>query len=350
MESEQEISAEDTIDPFVLKRATDWGDLVENKVLMKDKLLKAVDPVTSNQALVASVDVALPKASLPRVTALWFSAATLGIHIRFPQTQLHLFCYELYYSFYWTCFITLLSVLELVSPFIEIPRCDFAAKQPIAAVHHFAFPITMTAVCFVSVTLQLIDVIIYFNCAPIIDFRNDRTKLLADNTHSWVGSCGICCVICMLDFIIYFGTNGNSPRLSRMLFPVILISRQENARLIIEGFFRVFRQTLFIIGLLLLIINFMGLLGLFLFVNMSRSVGVDDFIRFRNAFMTCLHCFASRPSVLFTVNPYIQQSNAPPYFFVVLTLMADILVGTLIVAVANRYSLCIVYVSFMLIC
>jgi hypothetical protein len=327
----------DQFDPFILGRAADWEDIVENNALLTDAALVMVDPSATKKDTIGEVASSLTPAAIGTLTALWFEEAVNGCHIRFPLTEQQLDCYKLFESYLWTSFMLVLSLIELFGAFVEVPGCDYHGDIVVgAAVKQFASSSTITAVNMVCVTVQMADVFLWYRSSPSHFIRDDKTRLVADHTYRWMIIRGICCAVCFIDFLAYFIADGNSPRFSRCLFPVILISRQENTRLIIEGFLIVIERTLFVIALLIGILNFYSLMGLFLFRNMARELGIQTFDSYRIAFTTCLHCFASRPTVLFTLSPYVVASNAAPYFFVSMTMVADLLIGTLLVAIANR--------------
>jgi hypothetical protein len=327
--------------PFVVQRASDWEDIVDNNVLLTDAALDMIDPKITKKDTVFAVANALPPKAMGEVTAVWFDEAVNGCHIRLPHAEFQVFCYRVFGSHMWTTFMLWTSVVQLLSIFFESPGCDFTGSVPgqVAAVAGYASSNTMTAVAIVTVLLQMMGIWMWYNSSPPELVYSDSSRLAADYGYRWPIIRGVCCTICLLDFIIYFGLNGESPRFSRCLFPVILISRQENSRLIVEGFLAVLKKTLFVIVLLAGILIFVAMLGLFLFRNMSRELGVLAFSTYLRSFYTVLHCFASRPTVLFILKSYVVESNAAPFFFVGETMVADLLIGTLLVATANRFGI-----------
>jgi hypothetical protein len=177
---------------------------------------------------------------------------------------------------------------------------------------------------------------IYF-AEIVIDYRIGVTRRKQSWTSylsSWTCLRFVSLLLILLDCIVFFA-NHRTGRISRALFPFLIISRDEQLRKILHGVLRSFRKSTPVYLLLGAVLAMWTLLGYFLL----QRVSIDSARRFNNlyqSFGTILQCFSSSPFALFVVVPYAEEySRGIQFFFLLVTLSTELLVVNLIVAVGN---------------
>jgi hypothetical protein len=103
----------------------------------------------------------------------------------------------------------------------------------------------------------------------------------------------------------------------------------------LQGMFIAMTQTYSIMLLLILTIGIWGYSGFLIFRNLD-SVEKNRFATIYESVLTCLRVFASRTFSILAINPYYEQSHISAIFFVSLTIGADLLAGSLLIAVGTR--------------
>lgn len=93
--------------------------------------------------------------------------------------------------------------------------------------------------------------------------------------------------------------------------------------------------SLFVQGVLFVVLFVWGSAGFFLFHN----IDVDNkFSTFFSSILTTLHCYSSRPTVLYVLNPFfLDNIFGTAFWAVTLSIVADIMVTSLIIAMGKRY-------------
>jgi hypothetical protein len=104
----------------------------------------------------------------------------------------------------------------------------------------------------------------------------------------------------------------------------------------LQGMLLATKQASGVFLLLLTTLAVWSYAGFLLFRNIDPSEGQTRFDNIFESLLTCLHIFASRTFSILALNPYYERSHASAFFFVSLTIGADLLCGSLLIAVGTR--------------
>lgn len=274
------------------------------------------------------------------ITGVWFNDAVHGRRPEFPQSAYHLQCLQYLRSRSVLLIISGLMVLLMIGPFTEEPVCARSLEISKAAFVNYRgnwyttrfflsiFDIGMMMVFFA-------DLAVAYVVDPWPWFPTYVRGDAGVAQRRWTLCRFLCCCSVVLDCLIFLGTRSRS-RVSRCLFPLIFISRRENLKRMLEGVLFSAYSSLFIQMALVFSIITWGCTGYMTF----RTLPIDGgrFSTLPESILTTLHCYSSRPSVLYALNPFFNHGFvSSATFFVTLTMVADIVCTTLIIAIARRF-------------
>lgn len=282
--------------------------------------------------------------TFPAQVAIWFKTALHGVNIRYPQNEGEFKFYKVFESATWGNIIAVGTWCLIIGPFIAKPFCDYGEREHYLDLDD-GFKIsrggialgTLSVLYTIIVGLQWVDVWLWIKSTSWETIIHDKTRLNMDKTHIWCLVRMICSTALFIDCATFFFFAA-SPRVTRCLSPIILISRRENLKIIMEGFFMSFRQSLPVLRVLFVVLVLWACVGFFCFRNIvTAGAATQPFASYGTALLTCLHCYASRPTVLYRLNPLWEENDISALYFVFLTVFADIIIGSFILAVGNRY-------------
>lgn len=121
----------------------------------------------------------------------------------------------------------------------------------------------------------------------------------------------------------------------RCLYPLLLISRDQNYKELVKGLFFSIRHTWVVYSLLLSLLVGFSFVGFFLFHRVDTSAG--HFQNIGTSFAVVLHCFTSSPYSLFVVDPFFAVNNAVLLFFLLLSYSTEVFCIGLILATGTFF-------------
>jgi hypothetical protein len=163
--------------------------------------------------------------------------------------------------------------------------------------------------------------------------RRTNKRTLFRFLTSWTWLRLFASVLILLESIVSLtnrAQNFQNIRLIRTLYPVLLLSRDQNYKELLKGMFHSVRGSALVYVFLLVLLTMFTLVGYFIFHRFSTHA--QHFETLFSAFGTVLHCFTSAPYALHVVEPYTAISQASQIFFVLLTYSTEVLCISLIVA------------------
>lgn len=154
--------------------------------------------------------------------------------------------------------------------------------------------------------------------------------------REWLVLRTVCVLTIFVDCILFFKWR-NNPRFSRCLFPILLITRRKNLLIIVHGLIYSARRSVFVQSVLASVIIVWGLIASLTFRQLETNDGNYRFSSVVRSIFTTLHCYSARPIVLPTLNPYfVHGYYATGVYFVLLSIVADIMCSSLIISVGKR--------------
>lgn len=335
------------IEPSICKRQDEWGDILDNKALMEDSQLFEVDRSFDNMYLIRSLRQKLSTRSIAQLSKTWFDTAVHGTHIRIPQAERDLSKYLTYESIPWSVLVNISVWFLVIGPFLASPFCGYSEPYHVINIDdgitggsgnsNGGIPIgLLSALYLICSLIQLYDVYLWFKSTSWDILVNDRSRLQIDKSHIWTSVRGIVSLAIFMDCTVYFFLT-TIPRITRCLAPIVLIARRENLKLIIEGFIMSLRESLPVLRMLTLVLIMWAFVGFVVFRRIDSSAQYSHFGTYPNSLLTTLHCFASRPTVLYRVLILWDRTESSALYFVLLTVFADMIVGAFLVAVGNRH-------------
>ncbi len=325
-----------SIDPHILEVAEDYKDLEGNLWV---ESVPYSDPNYSNEKVFAVtkevVETSEDEFIKIKLVSTWFKCMVDGgIRIFYPQNDDQIRYYYVYFAAsYWNNLIIIATVFLLIGPFVTQPVC-YVSSPSFANDGLMIF--SGFYVCFLF--LHVLDFFILWKSSPVNIVFGFASTVPHDFNIQWSIMHLIATIIIIIDLFVYFSDQYN-PRIMRCLFPVIYIAKRINLKSLLGGLYTSVVQTIKVYRLLILILLLFSSLGFVLFgQNDHYHSNGTHWSTFLYSFLTCLHCFTSRPSVLYRIKALVDAGDSVSviYFFVALTLFADILFTAIIIGTGNK--------------
>lgn len=331
------------IDPELLKVQIEWADLLMHDDIQIFKPLKCGD---------------LTKSQLSTVAASWFNDGVLGWKIDYPQNETQLKCYIFTRSRRFLQIYTFFFFLHIFTPFFGEPNCSWSDT-----VHNRTIDLWDTdggqfMSLFAINFLGFICVIIY--CFEISmrlyvnnSLRGTHTHVLPWYKDNWIFIRLVCCFFLLIDILMFIFTQ-RPVRFGRALLPFIYISRRNSLRQMFHGLWLAFLNSFGILSFLFAVVLLWTFGGYILFrgvdvtnysdiyenlyvnITESQEQHLNRFDTPYEAFLTSLFAATSRSFNILVLNPYFSVTAASTVFFVSLTIIADLIIINLMIAIGNR--------------
>lgn len=325
--------------PELLRRQKDWEDILDNSALLEDPQLHV--ETDNDRENVKEARNTLSVISSAKLAFVWFTSAKHCLNIKIPKTESEFRNYGIYQSSAWGWVVFLCTVVLLAGPFLAQPECTFSVDYHIyrsskdqSDQKTTGIPVYVLSGLYLScMIVQNIDVYLWCKSSSWVNLFDGKTRMNIETNHIWVFVKGLSAFAIFMDCFLYYFLS-TTPRITRCLAPVLYISRSENMKAIVEGFLTAIRKALPVFQMLVLVLMLWAFFGLYFFQRLDIA---RHFVSYFSALLTCLHCFSSRPTVLDRILQLWHFTNASAFYFVILTLFADMIVGTFLVAVGNKY-------------
>lgn len=329
----------------MLRRQDDWADIYDNIAIQSDSRLRHIVGGHSEKDYVFKSRDALSESSKSKLAYVWFKSARHSSQIKYPQSESEFSNYKIYQSSKWEWLVFSATLIQIIGPFFASPFCGYSTDYHIiSTTHDDAFssptagiPIGMLSGLYMLLSVfQITDLYMWCKSTSWEFVFNDKFRMVAETGHVWAFLRFFSAAAIFWDCFLYFFL-GTTPRITRCLSPVLYISRRENLKAIVEGFVTSFHEALPVFRMLVLVLAMWAFVGFYMFQRIDDSSRQIHFSTYTFSLMTCLHCFSSRPTVLYRILQLWENSNVSALYFVILTVFADLIVGAFLVAVGNRY-------------
>eukprot|EP00597_Dinobryon_sp_UTEXLB2267_P018370 CAMPEP_0201110792 /NCGR_PEP_ID=MMETSP0812-20130820/72008_1 /ASSEMBLY_ACC=CAM_ASM_000668 /TAXON_ID=98059 /ORGANISM="Dinobryon sp., Strain UTEXLB2267" /LENGTH=1526 /DNA_ID=CAMNT_0047373441 /DNA_START=279 /DNA_END=4859 /DNA_ORIENTATION=+ len=315
----------------IVKEQQDWISLLRNQNIRQQENPNYFDHIQQGvQTVIDSVD----KKHHAVIASIWFHDAINGHTVDYPQGAHSISVQALLFSksFLFETLLYTFVVVQMVCIFFFVPRCsrDVEADTGESLISRESLSIFELVCSF----LYIIDV--------LVDMYVHRTRRSKASWYLYLTSWSLVRVMCSIlipvnCIFILSGksTDQENASVVRCLYPILLISRDENYKELVKGLFVSIRNTWMVYCLLLSLLTSFTFLGYFLF----HPVGTDanHFANIATSFAVVLHCFTSAPYSLFVVNPYFSVSNASVLFFLLLSYSTEVFCIGLILATGTFF-------------
>jgi hypothetical protein len=221
----------------------------------------------------------------------------------------------------------IIVLAQVLSVFVITPRC-FSQSDVVDG---------RGAVSRKNLAVFDIFCVLFYIFDVLIDFfvrgRRTNKRTLFRFLTSWTWLRLFASVLIMLESIVSLTNhahNFKNIRLIRTLYPVLLLSRDQNYKELLKGMFHSIKGSALVYAFLFVLLAIFTLVGYFVFHRFSTHA--QHFETLLSAFGTVLHCFTSAPYALHVVEPYNAVSQVSQVFFVLLTYCTELLCISLVVA------------------
>eukprot|EP01039_Chlorochromonas_danica_P000003 gene3-3_t len=313
---------------------------------------------------------------------LWLVDSVEGERLSYPTTRKELVSLRILKDQLFIRFYYIITISQILAIFLIVPRCDLTSSPqgagqsvlPRLALNIFNLICSLFYLVEAGLHIYAIEspelVIVqrYVRAASTASSSstspppsNDQTKgnVTATTTkgngvsgkggggstntisgvifQSWTGLrilIAICIFFKSLLPIVSPNSEANNFRLLRCLYPVMLITRNQNHVDILKAIALSFRESKAVYKLLLALLFLFSMVGYWLFHRLSTEA--DRFGNILISFLTVLHCATAAPFSLYVLTPYYTDySMVTPIFFVLLSYAIEILCINLIVAAGS---------------
>lgn len=217
-------------------------------------------------------------------------------------------------------------LIQMLSIFFHVPECPRTVEADVGS-----SLVSRNALAVFELTVSLLYIVDVLLDIFVIRGRREEKKTFL----SWITVRLICSLLIPLSSILTLaGVTDESHASIRSLYPLLLISRDENYKQLMKGLLVSVRNTWMVYGLLLSLLIGFSLSGFYLFHRVETNASHFDDIF--SSFAVVVHCFTSAPYSLFVVNPYLQ-SGISPLFFVLLSYSTEVFCIGLILATGTYF-------------
>lgn len=311
------------------------GTELKNKQTEWSELLQYDEIIVKNIPENSITDISLRC----ELAALYYMDAVKGRMIDYPQSPSEVWCYRITRSSRFMVLFSLITLLNMVLPFLAQPYCAWTSdKENNGVIEEYG---SSDASNYLSRdTLWIISVIslcvFYFEVSSRYYAGYSVRTLEGYFSDRWLVFRFVACVALTAD---YWGSHkdGGVYTLSTACIPFLYISRRHSLRQIVEGVIFAARKCVDVFLLLLFLILLWSLVGYLIFHNID--VEDDEYSKFDNlseSFYMCIQTFATRSFLPFVLKPYYAANPISALFFVSLTIVTDLLCTALIIATGNR--------------
>jgi hypothetical protein len=293
-----------SIDPSLRKKQEEWVDAISKASLddYEDRGESSVANVTDRYKL----------------GSMWLMDAIVARGVDFPQNNYEFMLYQISRSAWLRFVYNLACIAQIVVPFFAAPGCEFAVGK--------------TQDKFIVV--DVICLVVYLFDLGLVFSVNPANKKLSKKP--WSAFRLFCCFLLFLECIAFASADFAGVRIVRCVFPLILISRRSNLQKILQGTLTAGIRSAMVLIALFSVILLWSFVGFLVFRDINpEDGGVQRYDTFSYALFTTLHCFTSRPYCLMAMKPYFELNEFAAVFFVTLTLSADLICISLIIAIAS---------------
>ena len=281
------------------------------------------------------------------LTRLWFHQAIQGSAIFFPSNRTELALYQIRQSLPYRFFIDACVVYLLLSPTIMPHQClteeNNAENTVIVASLFIIF----------CCLIQFMDIYIGYRTTHWTrmtesDVNNSlilnrlfpyspSNHIQFDHNLNWQRVRCITAFVIILNSIAHMARR-DIPNLCRIIIPLLLIAKREDLKQLLHGMYYASKKVTRLLRLAVIFVFVWAFLG-FCFLRRYSVGTVSDEVRFSTysqALYACVHCMLSRPTVLYRLKPIFVENNYSSFYFVVLTLLGDIMLTTIIISMGTR--------------
>ena len=325
-----------TIDPHILEVAGDYKELHDNTFV--DSVPYSNPNYTNEKVFAATkelLETTKDETVKMQLVSTWFKCMVDGgIRILYPESVNQIrFYYTHFAADYWRKILIIATIFLLIGPFVTQPVC-YVSSSSFANEGLLFFSIVYVSFLF----LHILDFFMLCKSSPINEVFNFASTAPHDFNIQWSIMHFIATVIIIIDLFVYFSDPYN-PRIMRCLFPVIYIAKRINLKSLLGGLYMSILQTTKVYRLLILILIFFSILGYVLFGEKDQEFSNGThWSTISYSFLTCLHCFSSKPSVLYRIKALFDAGDNVSVinFFVVLILFTDVLFTAVIIATGKK--------------
>eukprot|EP00601_Ochromonadales_sp_CCMP2298_P003330 CAMPEP_0173187618 /NCGR_PEP_ID=MMETSP1141-20130122/10810_1 /TAXON_ID=483371 /ORGANISM="non described non described, Strain CCMP2298" /LENGTH=439 /DNA_ID=CAMNT_0014111477 /DNA_START=153 /DNA_END=1469 /DNA_ORIENTATION=+ len=269
----------------------------------------------------------LPERHRLKVASSWLSDGIHARHIDYPQTVREVLLFRLSRSPYLRMAYNISAVTQIALTFFDVAQCDYQYETGHNAL--FRDNGAPTRMCLTILDLLFLGV---FGFDLFLKYSINPTKKSLQN-KPWSTFRLAICLFVLIDCCVFF-LQPTSPRLMRCVFPFLLISRRNNLKLMAQGLLVSAYKALPVVKALVSLLIVWGFVGFLYFRDTDND---NAFSNPAEGTATALHCFTSRPYVLKALNTIYPNNQASALYFVGLSLAADVLCISLIVAVGAKH-------------
>lgn len=244
----------------------------------------------------------------------WLKDAFHARPIDFPRSDTELYYHKVARSRWFRFLFDLTVAIQvLITVFFSTNVC----ATPLSGNAEILFLLT-----------NLFSIFVYLADLALAFGINSSSKKITRKPFSFLRL--VFCILLLVDLFSYTNLKYYRFRVIRSIYPFFFISRRTNMKRMLQATFAAAWKSRPVIIALMSILLLWGFLGFFIFSGL-----VVPTPRFETPWagtFTCLHVFTSRPFALISMNPYFEQMQSAPFFFVTLTIAADLICIALIVA------------------
>lgn len=319
--------------------------------VMHHKEAHGLDKLTTvDYVMFAHCKSTLSQPSQLKVACLWLMDSLRGAQINYPISDSQLASLQILKSRQFSAFIYVITILQVMAIFLVVPRC-LLTSSPEGAGKSAIPRLALNIFDIICAFFYLIEACLHIHAiespqlavARAADSAERRTAFTV-LTQSWTGLRVLCTLLIVIKGIVPIAqpSNGlNNIRLVRCIFPVLLVTRNDNYIDIMKGIGLSFRESKPVYKLFATIIFLFSFVGYWLFHRLQTDA--DRFENLPMSFLTVLHCATAAPFSLYVLTPYFSDySMLSPVFFLILSYVIEVLCVNLIVAAGsvhfNKYG------------
>lgn len=300
----------------LIAKQDEWSDLLEYDTLFNP-----------NVELDDKLFGTLSSEEKHRLAAIWIDDGIHARHPDFPKSLWEVTCMQMSRTRQLRLLYNTTAFIQIISPFFEQRYCR--SSETIGYGSLFAdgaisrLGLSILDIFFLAV--YLFDLYLTLNVNP--SSKNVVRK-------PWTAFRALIVGLIFLDCVMYF-CDPSLPRIFRCMYPFLLISRRNNLKLMLQGLLVSSYQSIPVLRALFSLILIWGFIGFFMFRNIDSNP--SQFDNPIEGMFSALHCFSSRPFVLKALNPLYAINETSTVYFMTLSMAADILCISLIVAVGSKH-------------